>query len=257
MTAFQTDFTRALLNPDLPTPDGLIDPSGRVAGKRFDVYRNNVVHSLITAMGDAFPAIKKIVGDEFFDAMAGLYVRAHPPQEPMMMFYGRQFPAFLAEFEPAASMPYLPEVARLELARRDCYHAADANPVDAMDLTAMSPEALMAARVTFVPSAILFESDVPAHSIWHYNMVEQFQITNPQEWILLARPEFDVVVYQLDAATYAVLNALQQGATLEAAFDVGLELNAELDLSGAIGLMMGAQIIQHITSEGGHHENTS
>jgi hypothetical protein len=248
MSEFQSEFTNALLNPDLPTPDGLVDPSGRVAGKRFDVYRNNVVHSLITAMGDAFPAIKKIVGAEFFDAMAGLYVRAYPPHEPMMMFYGRDFPAFLADFEPAVSMPYLPEVARLELARRDCYHAADAEPVDAMDLTAMSPDALMAAKFSFVPSAILFSSNVPAHSIWHYNMVEQFQITNPQEWVLLARPEFDVVVYQLDAGTHTILKTLQQGETLETAFDSALKIDTELDLSGAIGLMMGAQIIQHITS---------
>ena len=248
MSAFQTEFTQALLNPDLPTPDGLIDPSGRVAGKRFDVYRNNVVHSLIIAMGDAFPAVKKIVGDAFFDAMAGLYVRAHPPHEPMMMFYGRDFPNFLTEFEPASSMSYLPEVARLELARRDCYHAADADPVDAMALTAMSPDALMAARFTFLPSTILFQSHVPAHSIWHYNLVEPFKITNPQEWLLLARPELDVIVYQLNDATYTILLALQMGETLETALDAGLKIDAELDLSATIGLMMGAQIIQHITS---------
>lgn len=86
MSAFQDTFTNALLDPAQPTPDGLIDPNGRVAGKRFDVYRNNVVHSLIDAMGDAFPALKKIVGEDFFDAMAGVYVRAHPPKTPMMMF---------------------------------------------------------------------------------------------------------------------------------------------------------------------------
>ena len=94
MTVSQTDFTAALLNADLATPAGMVDYQGRPAGKRFDVYRNNVVVSLIDAMETAFPAIHKLVGDEFFKAMAGIYVRAHPPTTPMMMFYGEAFPEF-------------------------------------------------------------------------------------------------------------------------------------------------------------------
>jgi hypothetical protein len=248
MTQFQSAFTNALLNPALPTPDGLIDPDGRAAGKRFDVYRNNVVHSLIDAMGDAFPAIKKIVGEDFFDAMAGVYVRAYPPKTPMMMFYGQDFPAFLRGFEPAQSLPYLPDVARLELARRDSYHAADATPADAMVLTTLSPEALMETRFSFVPSAVLFQADTPANSIWHFNMVEQFQITSTQEWILITRPEMDVIAHVLDAATYAFLSALQNNDTLAIAADAGLAIDPEFDLSAAIGLMMGTQIIHQVKS---------
>tara|TARA_R110002124_G_scaffold99650_7_gene245826 strand:+ start:7991 stop:8737 length:747 start_codon:yes stop_codon:yes gene_type:complete len=248
MSTFQDEFARALLNPDLATPAGLIDPSGRVAGKRFDVYRNNVVHSLIAAMGESFPAIKKIVGDDFFDAVAGVYIRAHPPQQPVMMFYGQDFPAFLLDFEPVAHLNYLSDVARLELVRRDCYNAADINPMDAMVLTTMSPDALMSARVTFVPCAVLFHTCHSAHSIWHYNMVEEFQITDPQEWILLTRPELDIIPHHLDEATFAVLEALKNGDTLETAFDAGLSINSDFDLSGAIGLMMSTQIIQNITS---------
>lgn len=248
MSEFQDSFTDALLNPDLATPSGLVDPKGRVAGKRFDVYRNNVVHSLITAMGDAFPAIKKIVGDEFFDAMAGVYVRQHPPKQPMMMFYGVDFPSFLKGFEPAAHLPYLPEVARLELTRRDVYHAADVDPLDAMELTALSPEALMQTTFEFVPAMRLFKSDHPAHSIWHFNMIEQFKITNPSDWVLLTRPELDVMANVLDAATYQFLERLLIGGTLEAALDRGVSTDQNFDLSQALGLMMSAQIIHKLTS---------
>ena len=38
----QTAFTTALLDHAIPAPAGLTNPFGGPAGKRFDVYRNNV-----------------------------------------------------------------------------------------------------------------------------------------------------------------------------------------------------------------------
>lgn len=79
MTVSQTQFITAVLDPMIDTPQGLVDPNGNPAGKRFDVYRNNVVASLSDALGVAFPVVQKLVGDEFFRAMAGVYLRQHPP----------------------------------------------------------------------------------------------------------------------------------------------------------------------------------
>jgi len=142
----------------------------------------------------------------------------------------------------------LPEVARLELTRRDVYHAADVDPLDAMELTALSPEALMQTTFEFVPAMRLFKSDHPAHSIWHFNMIEQFKITNPSDWVLLTRPELDVMAYVLDASTYQFLERLLIGGTLEAALDRGVSTDQNFDLSQALGLMMSAQIIHKLTS---------
>lgn len=248
MTSFQTEFTQALLDADMPTPKGLVDPQGRVAGKRFDVYRNNVVVSLIEAMNNAFPAIKAIVGDAFFDAMAAIYVRENPPKTPIMMFYGDDFPQFLESFEPASNLPYLADVARLELARRHAYHAADETALDGSALAEIAPEKLMQTRFSFVASAILIQSNFPIHSIWRFNMVEQFQIINPSESVLLARPALDVVAHVVDQATFAFLTALQNQDTLETALDQATEVDTDFDLSAAIGLMIGTQIIHTVQS---------
>ena len=73
--------------------------------------------------------MRKLVGDEFFAAMAGVFLRAHPPRSRMLMLYGDGLPAFLAEFPPVAQLGYLPDVARLEQAMRESYHAADSAPL--------------------------------------------------------------------------------------------------------------------------------
>jgi hypothetical protein len=54
------------------------DPAGRPAGARFDVYRNR--EALVTG----FPVVHALVGDAFFRAMAGVFLRAHPPTSPIL-----------------------------------------------------------------------------------------------------------------------------------------------------------------------------
>jgi len=142
----QPDFAAALLNPSAPLPAGLIDPMGRPAPRRFDVYRNNVTLGLIRVLQAGFPATRTLVGEDFFAAMAREFLRAHPPKTRMMMLYGDEFAGFIAGFAPAAALGYLPDVARLEQAIRQSYHAGDAAPMDAAVFAGMNEGRLMALR---------------------------------------------------------------------------------------------------------------
>lgn len=85
------------------------DPTARLA-----VYRNNVVGSLIDALADAFPVAQQLVGVAFFRAMAGVFARQAPPRSRILAHYGEGFAEFIEGFEPARSVPYLADVARLE-----------------------------------------------------------------------------------------------------------------------------------------------
>ena len=80
----QTGFTEALLQPDAPVPQNVVDPKGRIAPKRFAVYRNNVTVSLVEALKATFPAVVALVGEAFFAEMARQFVRKTPPQSPLM-----------------------------------------------------------------------------------------------------------------------------------------------------------------------------
>ena len=121
--SFAADFSPALINPDQETPAMVTGPKGKLAVKRFNVYRNNVTVSLIDALASIYPAVQRITGVEFFRAMARFHIRATPPRSPLLFEYGRDFPAFIEHYEYAQSMPYLADVARIERAWLDAYHA--------------------------------------------------------------------------------------------------------------------------------------
>lgn len=234
MITTQSDFRAALLDPASAPPEGLQTPDGVQATKRFDVYRNNVAVSLTEALETAFPVVRKLVGEDFFRAMAGVYLRANPPTSPVMMFYGAEMPDFLASFGPAQSVPYLPDVARLELALRHSYHAADATPVAADALGQLAPDTLPHVTFTFAPSVFLIPSRYPLHSIWWANTHGGDTAKIPQP-SLITRPEFDPQVDVLTPEQAAVTTALMAGEPIGQALRHG---GAGFDLGPLLGLLL-------------------
>jgi len=234
MITTQTDFRAALLDPATTPPEGLVNPDGRPATKRFDVYRNNVASSLTDALETAFPVVNKLVGNEFFRAMAGVYLRAHPPKSPVMMFYGEDMATFLAGFEPAQSVPYLADVARLELALRHSYHAADAAPVSPDEIGNLPPDTLPMVTFEFAPSVHVIPSRFPLHSIWWAN-THGGEIAKAAQHVLITRPEFDPAVDALTPEQSNVTSALMEGDALGAALQKG---GQGFDLGPLLGLLL-------------------
>ena len=239
MIVDQTTFRTALLDPDAERPKGLTDGAGGPAGRRFDVYRNNVAVSLTEALETAFPVIRKLVGPENFKLLAAAFLRQHPPNSPLMMFYGAEMPGFLAKFGPTSGTGYLPDVARLELMIRESYHAADASPADPSALQALSPDTLMETRLTLAPSLKLLRSEWPVYSIWRFNV--EPGAPKPQmaaEEVMVARPEMDPEPRLLPPGGGAFVAALLAGGTFGAAMDAAAETTDTFDLSATLTLLI-------------------
>lgn len=216
----QTAFRAALLDAAEPVPDGLSDGRGRPAGKRFSVYRNNVAVSLTEALRTGFPAVAALLGADNFDRVAGAFLRAHPPADPRMMFYGAAMPEFLAGLEPLAKMPWLPDVARLELALRRSYHAADAAPIAPEALAALDEAALQQAVLTLAPAVQVLSTPYPVLQIRAFALNDGApKPTGGAEDIILTRPGFDPETTALPPGSAALIAALTSGDTLGKAAD--------------------------------------
>ena len=72
MITTQTDFRAAIFDPQMAVPASLTDGSEQPAGKRFNVYRNNVIVSLKEALSESFPVVTKLIGPQNVANLAGL-----------------------------------------------------------------------------------------------------------------------------------------------------------------------------------------
>lgn len=228
----QSDFADALLTPERPVPQGLTDPEGRLSEKRFNVYRNNVVVSLSDALETAFPVLRKLVGDEFFRAMAGVHVRAHPPKRAVMMGYGEDMPAFLAAFSPVAHLPYLPDIASLELLLRESYHAADHRAMPPETFGAIPPDELMEQKFALAASLRLLRSTHPVWDIWRANSHNGAPKpgSDPQD-VAVVRRELDPEPILLPRGGYAFFSLLRAGETFGASYEAALADEPDCDLT--------------------------
>jgi hypothetical protein len=246
----QERFSKALLDPETDVPAALAAHSEGVPERRFAVYRNNVVAGLVNALAARFPAVQRIVGEEFFRAMAQVYVRAHPPRSRLLMTYGDNFADFIAGFEPAAELEYLADVARLEGARTRAFHAADALPVDSSALQSIGETTLGDLRFVPHPAAEIVRSAFPIVTIWAMNSGER-ELEAIEDWrgedALVVRPQFDVFVRALPAGGAIFLAALFSGSRLADAIHAAQAEHEEFDLAANLaGLISSAAVAQII-----------
>lgn len=232
----QREFAAALLDARRPVPRGLVDPEGRPCPKRFAVYRNNVAVALIEALAGSFPAVRRIVGEGFFSEAARRYALAEPPASPVLLEYGAGFPRFLERFEPASALPYLPDVARIERAWVEAYHAADARSLAPAVLADIPSERAAEIRFERHPSARIVRSRHRALTIWRMNVADgvpaPVDLDSGGEDVLVVRPAADVVVRSMPAGGADLFEALARGEPLAAATQSALREDTDFDLAG-------------------------
>ncbi|MDH6149457.1 hypothetical protein OKW46_003382 [Paraburkholderia sp. WSM4179] len=164
------ELQRAVRGDLLGLADGgaaeYVMPEGLAPQARFAIYRNTVNSTLLKALQLSYPAVQALVGEEFFEGAARLFIEQCPPSHAQLHNYGATFPDFLAQMPEAASLDYLPDTARLEWAVNGVLHAPDARPLDLQRLGRLNDSGLKSVR--FVPNTTvrLLQSDYPVDAIW-------------------------------------------------------------------------------------------
>ena len=236
----QTSFVEALRQPEATVPDAIAKRMGEPVKRRFDVYRNNVTAGMIGALQATFPAVETLVGTKFFAAAARIYLAKNPPRSPILFQYGETFGDFLDHFEPASKVPYLGDVARLEWARLQSHHAADAEPLVIGSLSQFlhaEPDGqsdIGKVQLGLHPSLRLIASRWPVFSLWaastgqgHSDDVDMQRREN----VLVIRPTLSVEARLLPDSGFTFMSALAGGAPLEEAALRAAEAAPDFDLA--------------------------
>lgn len=206
--------------------------AGLAPERRLAVYRNTFLANLANALRLSYPAVHRLVGAEFFDGTAHIYVQQQPPRSSYLDEYGVGFPDFLARFPPAASLPYLPDVARLEWAVSRALHAPDVEPLDVTRLGTL--DASDHDRVRFVPhpSVSLLVANYPVDAIWHAVLARDdaalgaIDLAAGPVRLMVQRRVTGVDVTRLDRRPWDFAAALCAGEPLRRALDAAGDANA-------------------------------
>lgn len=200
--------------------DGL-DPQARLA-----IYRNTANSTLLAALTLSYPAVQALVGPEFFEGAARLFIEQCPPSNAQLDSYGVTFPDFLAQMPQLTSLAYLPDTARLEWAVNEILHAPDAKPLDLRHLGQLDGADTQALR--FVPSigVQVLQSAFPVDAVWHAVLVQNdsafadINLTSDPVRLYVHRGGPGVAVDRINEWQYRFTAALLAGRPLHDALEV-------------------------------------
>jgi hypothetical protein len=233
LKSFYDGFTDALRATE---PDAVPSSVADGYAHRFAIYRNNVHRGLYDALGAAYPTVRKLVGDGFFDRLAQGFVQSETARSGSLALYGAGFDEYLAGHPIRESLPYLVDIARLERARLEVSTSADAKPLLAVDLAGLEDQ-LEAMILRVHPACEVIASDYPIFAIWiAQNPVNGEQggktsIVQRPETVLVTRPYMQVDMRPLTAGQAVFFTALtQDGLDLGDACAKALEADASFDV---------------------------
>lgn len=194
---------------------------------RLAIYRNTCLSTLVNALRLSFPAVQRLVGVEFFDGSAREFIRRHPPASAWLNDYGAGFAGFLSGFVPAATLPYLADVARLEWTVNRALHADDAPGLDLARLAALHQSARSRVSFTAHPALSLLRLEFPADAIWRAVLDQDaaamaaIDLASGPVHLLIERDASGVQVRRLNVARWQFTARLCAGEPLYSALDDG------------------------------------
>jgi hypothetical protein len=244
----QTDFAAALRDRDRVVDAGRwLAGDAAAVDRRMAIYRANMVAAADKALSSACPVIRQVVGEEFFHGLAREYQRATPSTSGDLTDFGSTFAEFLASFEHTQSLPWLPDLARLEWAAHRAYGSADAPDWDADALASVAPDRQAAIRFRWSPGLAVIESAYPIVRVWTIHRpgyAGEFSVDwDLAETALVARDGFTVGVVECPAADAAFLAASLAGAPLGDATAAALRRHSGFDLGALLGRALAARLI--------------
>lgn len=212
------------------------------------VYRNTVLKGCVDALLSLYPAVHRLTGDAWMQAVALDFVRRHPPASGALQHYGDGFPAAVeAALQSTGELPWLHEVALLDRCWQHSQGAADAPALDLAGLAAFAgaDEARLARATLRLHPATRWHLSAqwPVFSLWQAARSAAAD-PNPPVWCaqgaLFTRPAGAVQAVDIGAAETALLQACAEGQPV----GVALAAAHAADPTGDAGVAL-ARLLTH------------
>ncbi|MEZ5583459.1 MAG: DNA-binding domain-containing protein [Candidatus Competibacteraceae bacterium] len=236
----QQRFSEAVFSTGDAGFNGQIKAGGFSGARRLQIYRNNTYSSLTESLQDTYPVVQRLVGEGFFRYAAHDYITEYPAASGDLHEFAKAFPDFLKRFEPAAQLPWLSDVARLEWLYEAVYYAAEHPPLDLNALAQIALERYGALKFVLAPASGLLASPFPVQRIWQVNQPDYpdeptVNLDAGADWLLVLRnPALDVEIQALCAGEFTLLQSLADGHRFATACELALAEQPALDIPACL-----------------------
>jgi len=219
--------------------------------QRLQIYRNNFVISLREALAGIYPVVFKLVGEAFFQHVAGEYIQTHPSRTGNLHDFGHAFAHFLEGFPSLELLPYLPDVARLEWAHHQVFHAVESDVLNRVALLELDENQLAELTFQVSDSCILLASDYPVLRIWQSNQQGAESTVSLGEGgvqYVVLRHSLQIEFHSLSVGVFALIESLAKNKTFSAACEDALDAEAECDIAAALQFLVEQKIVSGFSS---------
>jgi hypothetical protein len=250
LSELQTSLYQLITNPKRIGNDGdpvsghaeaLIRGDSRLsASERVTIYADAYFYRLLDCFYEEFPTTSAIFGSDNFVDLVRYYLRAWPPTEPSIFYAGRYLNAFLRDHPLVTRWPFISELARLERAILDVFHAADAFTLSDEAMRAIPSRQWPAIRLKTHPAVEVLYNE------WRVTDVLG-DVQSGREWREPAHQKSPVIVWRQDAQVYyraledaeaKALVLLSEGASFTAICEVVGALTSTTDQVALIGRLL-------------------
>jgi len=152
---------------DAGAPPATVADTGAVSARdRLKVYADAIRLRFLEVLGQDYPGLHALAGDDEFRRLGLAYVAAHPSHHPSIRWFGRHLPAFLRSTAPWREQPVLAEMAAFEWAKGELLDAPDSPVVGVEDIAAIPPDRWAGIRPRLKPAVrrVTLEWNVPV--VW-------------------------------------------------------------------------------------------
>ena len=223
----QQKFLVALFDPqpELTITATIVSTPKLTASQRLRIYRNSILGNKIKSLQGIYPVCERLVGTEFFTAMAELYCLQTSASSPDLNHYGDDFADFIANFKPIAALPYLADIAHLEWAWHQAFNGPPANAMDWNALLAIDEKTLPRLSFQLPEKCSLLQSSYPVLRIWQTNQTNfdgdsNISLDEGPNYLVIWRKEFEVRIEQCSISQWSCLKWFQDGLHLDQVCDL-------------------------------------
>jgi hypothetical protein len=233
----QRAFAQGIGGGNVASIEGEIRGGGLPPAARLRIYRNLVRESALEALRSTYPVVERLVGERFFEWVAGTFLADGPSPSGDIEDRGAGLPEYLARSAEVHGLLYLSDVARLEWACHEVLRAPDEAPLDVRP--APSLDGVLELRLRLNPARRLFASDYPVTRIWqaHQQAGEpalRIDLAEGRTRHLILRRDVTVGMKPLSAGEFRLLEALDAGARLGEACEAALQTEPGLGLAAVL-----------------------